>query len=214
MATVQSFIFNPFSENTYVVYDETLEAVIVDPGCFTKSERQELSDFISRQQLRPVRLLNTHCHLDHVFGNRYVFEKYGLLPEIHEGELAVLEAFVGVARQYGLPIKETSPTPEKFIAQGELIGFGSTILESLFTPGHSPASLSFYCEAAQFILSGDVLFRESIGRTDLPGGNHKLLLQSIRNQLFTLPDQTKVYSGHGEPTNIGYERLHNPFLKH
>ncbi len=214
MATVQSFIFNPFSENTYVVYDETLEAVIVDPGCFTKSEKQELSDFISHQQLRPVRLLNTHCHLDHVFGNRYVFEKYGLLPEIHEGELAVLEAFVGVARQYGFPIKETSPTPEKFIAQGELIGFGSTVLESLFTPGHSPASLSFYCEASQFILSGDVLFRESIGRTDLPGGNHKLLLQSIRNQLFTLPDEIKVYSGHGEPTNIGYERLHNPFLKH
>ena len=212
MTQITCFVFNPFEENTYLLYDETGECVIIDPGCFSREEQQKLVDFVTQNKLRPVRLLNTHCHLDHVFGNQFVAETYQLLPELHEGELPVLAAFVGIARQYGLPVREPSPLPNHFIADGDEIKFGNTVLKALLTPGHSPASLSFYCEAQQFVIAGDVLFRGSIGRTDLPGGNHKELLRSIKNKIFPLGDATKVYAGHGESTNIGEERTTNPFL--
>lgn len=212
MTQVAYFEFNPFAENTYVVYDESGECAIFDPGCYTIQERQALQGFIREKSLKPVRLINTHCHLDHVFGNAFVADTWGLGLEIHVGELPVLQRFAQACQMYGVPFSEESPAPSRFLEAGEVVAFGSTKLLSLFTPGHSPASLSFYCAEAGFVVAGDVLFQESIGRTDLPGGNHELLLSSIRTQLFTLPPETVVYPGHGDPTTIRHEKEYNPFL--
>ena len=212
MALVAKFALNPFQENTYLLYDDTKECIIIDPGCFTISEKKIITDFIEENQLKPVRLINTHCHLDHVFGNKFIAETYNLVLEIHEGELPVLESMPAVCAKYGIPFSEYSPMPGRFIEEGEIIKFGNTSLKTLFTPGHSPASISFYCEADQFIIAGDVLFHGSIGRTDLPGGNFDALITSIRTQLFPLGDEVKVYSGHGPETTIGFERSNNPFL--
>lgn len=214
MTNVQAFAFNPFSENTYLVYDESRECLIIDPGCYTPSERQQLHDFIAAQQLKPVRLINTHCHIDHVLGNRYVAETYGLELEIHQGELPVLESVPMVAQMYGIPNIQQSPdpNPERYLQEGDFITFGNSQLKILLTPGHSPASVSFYCEASKFVIGGDVLFRGSIGRTDLPGGNHSTLMESIERELMSLPDDTIVYAGHGPTTTVGEERQSNPFI--
>ncbi len=212
MTQLQVFEFNPMAENTYVLYDETGDCAIFDPGCYTSAERTALKNFIDQNQLRPVRLINTHCHLDHVFGNRFVAETWNLVLEIHRGELPVLERYLAAAQMYGLPLAESSPAPGAFLEAGTAIAFGNTRLEILFTPGHSPASISFYCPGAGFVLAGDVLFLESIGRHDLPGGSLPVLLQSIRSQLFTLPDETLVYPGHGPATTIRHEKEYNPFL--
>ena len=212
MTQVHIFEFNPFSENTCIVFDDTGECAIFDPGCYDHEEREQLRQFIEKNGLRPVRLINTHCHLDHVFGNAFVAKTWNLELEIHAGELPVLERFPQVCQMYGVPFSEMSPMPGRFIEAGDLIGFGQTQLKVLFTPGHSPASLSFYCKEEGFVIAGDVLFYESIGRTDLPGGNTELLLQSIRSQLFTLPDETLVYPGHGPATTIRHEKEYNPFL--
>jgi hydroxyacylglutathione hydrolase len=212
MTLVAKFTFNPFEENTYVVYDDSGECVIFDPGCFTAAEKKLLADFISANELTPVRLINTHCHLDHVFGNKFVAEQYGLGLEIHEGELPVLKAVPQVCAMYGLPLPEASPMPTGFLEGGTTLSFGNTEMAILFTPGHSPASLSFFCKEGNFVIAGDVLFRESIGRTDLPGGNFQTLIQSIKTQFYPLGDEVLVYSGHGEETTVGYEREHNLFL--
>lgn len=212
MTNVVKLTFNDFQENTYILYDDTKEAVIFDPGCFRRHEEEELADKIRELALRPVRLINTHCHLDHVFGNKFVADQYRLGLEIHRGELKVLEAVPQVCMMYGLPPAAPSPTPSRFIEAGEVIEFGETQLEVLLTPGHSPASLSFYCRESGFVIAGDVLFYGSIGRTDLPGGDFATLISSIREQLLVLPEDTIVYPGHGQHTTIGFERDHNPFL--
>jgi hydroxyacylglutathione hydrolase len=212
MTQVQTFEFNPFAENTYVVWDATGECAIFDPGCYTKEERSALQRFIVENSLKPVRLINTHCHLDHVFGNKFVADTWGLGLEIHREELPVLEGFPRVCQMYGIPNVEPSPLPSSFLEAGHTVAFGETLLEVLFTPGHSPASLSFYCKKEGFVLSGDVLFFESIGRTDLPGGDFDTLIRSIREQLFVLPGETLVYSGHGPTTTIRHEKEYNPFL--
>ena len=213
MTLVASFTFNPFQENTYVLYDDTKECAIIDPGCYTEAEKTQLIDFIEENGLQPVKLINTHCHLDHIFGNRFIAEKYGLGLEIHKGELPVLQAAPQVSMMYGVPFPEVSPEPSNFIAEGEVVSFGNTKLEVLFTPGHSPASISFFCREDQFVIAGDVLFYQSIGRTDLPGGDFATLIASINEQLFPLGDEVTVYSGHGPSTSIGYERQNNPFLR-
>ncbi len=212
MTLVAKFTFNPFQENTYVLYDDTKECAIIDPGCYDEKEKSELVDFIEKENLTPVRLINTHCHIDHVFGNHFISEKYNLPLEIHEGELPVLNAVPQVAMMYGIPFGDPIPAVEKFIKEGDIIKFGSSSLESIYTPGHSPASLSFYCKEAKFIIAGDVLFYGSIGRTDLPGGNHNTLISSIKDKLFPLGDDIEVYPGHGPKTTIGYEKKTNPFL--
>ena len=212
MTQVQVFEFNPFAENTCVVYDDTRECVVFDPGCYTAEERAELVDFIDKNGLRPVRLINTHCHLDHVFGNAFVARTWGLGLEIHGGELPVLQRFQQTCQMYGIPYAEASPMPSRLIDAGETLRFGETSLQVLFTPGHSPASLSFYCREAGFVIAGDVLFLESIGRTDLPGGDFDTLIKSIRTQLFVLPDETVVHPGHGPATTIRHEKEYNPFL--
>jgi glyoxylase-like metal-dependent hydrolase (beta-lactamase superfamily II) len=212
MTQVQVFTFNPFAENTYVVYDETGACAIFDPGCYEWKEKDVLQSFIKKQGLEPVRLINTHCHLDHVFGNAFVANTWKLALGIHRDEQPLLERYPEVCRNYGIPNVEVSPMPGYYIEPGTTIEFGNTRLEVLFTPGHSPASLSFYCKDDAFLIAGDVLFYESIGRTDLPGGDHDLLLESIRNQLFTLPGETLVYPGHGPSTTIRHEMEYNPFL--
>lgn len=212
MSVVASFTFNPFQENTYVVYDDTKECIIFDPGCYTESERQQLVEFITAAELKPVRLINTHCHLDHVFGNQFIADQYKLILEIHRGELPVLESMPAVAQKYGVPQVTPSPAPGAFIETGDVISFGQTKLTALFTPGHSPASLSFLNAEEKYVIAGDVLFQGSIGRTDLPGGNYQTLIESIRTQLLPLDDEVIVYSGHGPETTIGAERSSNPFL--
>ncbi|MCB0570319.1 MAG: MBL fold metallo-hydrolase [Phaeodactylibacter sp.] len=214
MAQIIKLAFNPFQENTYVVYDESGECVIFDPGCYTREEQQLLVNEISRKKLRPVRLINTHCHIDHVFGNQFVHEHYGLPLEIHRDELPVLQAAPQSALFFGLPIPngKLSPEPERFIEDGQVVSFGNTRLEAIFTPGHAPGELCFFCEESRFLIAGDVLFFGSIGRTDLPGGNHNTLIDSIINRVFPLGDDVTVYPGHGPDTSIGYERRHNPFV--
>jgi glyoxylase-like metal-dependent hydrolase (beta-lactamase superfamily II) len=194
------------------LYDETKECIIIDPGCYTSNEQKRLEAFIAKEELKPIRLINTHCHLDHICGNAFVSQKYGLDLEAHEGEQVVLDASVDHGKMYGF-VFEPSPNIMHTIQEGDEIKFGNSTLKTLFTPGHSPASISFYCEQDNFVIAGDVLFFMSIGRTDLPGGNHDLLLQSIREKLFTLPDETIVYNGHGQKTQIAFEKLNNPFFK-
>ena len=214
MAEVISLTFNAFQENTYLVVDERTRAcVIFDPGCFDQGEKEILKNYIAKEALKPVRLINTHCHLDHIFGNKFVSDTFNLPLEIHQGELVVLQAAPQVAAFYGLPTPDLSPEPGRFIEEGEEIVFGDTVLKAIFTPGHSPASLSFYCEQSNFIIAGDVLFQGSIGRTDLPGGDFDTLINVIRTKFFTLPDKTVVYSGHGPKTTIGDEKKFNPFFQ-
>ncbi len=212
MTEVVQLTFNPFQENTYLLYDDTKQAVVIDPGCLEAWEKRELERTIEQLNLTPVRLLNTHCHLDHVFGNRFVAEKYNLSLEIHSGEIPVLERAPQAALLYGVPYPELSPAPGNFIEDGGFIEFGNTRLEAILTPGHSPASLSFFCKESNFLIAGDVLFYGSIGRTDLPGGDYDTLIESIVNRLLPLGDEVKVYPGHGKATTIGFEKRHNPFL--
>ncbi|MGB0885069.1 MAG: MBL fold metallo-hydrolase [Chitinophagales bacterium] len=208
---IQSFTFNPFQENTYVVYDDTKQCIIIDPGCYSPQEKQYLLEFLEDNNLKPVRLLNTHCHLDHVFGNDFIKEKFGLKLEAHKNEIPMLELAPISASKYGCPM-ETPSGIDLFLDENDVITFGNSKLSILFTPGHSPGSISFYSQKHQFVIAGDVLFRLSIGRTDLPMGNHEQLLNSVREQLFTLDKKTSVYSGHGPETSIGYEIANNPFF--
>lgn len=211
MATVQYFVNNPYQENTYLLFDESGECVIIDPGMYTSAEQNEVVDFIKDNDLKPVLLLNTHCHIDHVLGNKFVFDQYGLKPRFHEGEAEVLEAVIAYAPAMGIRY-DASPIPDEYLPDTGTISFGNTKLQLIFAPGHSPAHLCFYDEAANQLIGGDVLFRSSIGRTDLPGGNHNLLIKNIKEKLFLLPDNCTVYPGHGPETTIGYEKQHNPFL--
>jgi len=205
------FVFSDWAENTYVLYDQTGECCIVDPGCGRTDEQKRLSDFIEAKSLKPVRLVNTHCHIDHVLGNRYVHETYDLPLIAHKGEQVVLSNMVQIAKMYNAAY---TPSPEisEFLDEGDLLKFGETELEVLFTPGHSPASISFFHRASLQLIGGDVLFNGSIGRTDLPGGDHATLIASIKNKFFPLGDEVKVYCGHGPATTIGKERKTNPFL--
>ncbi|HMR86907.1 MAG TPA: MBL fold metallo-hydrolase [Saprospiraceae bacterium] len=211
MLQVKSFTFNDFYENTYIIFDETKECVIIDPGCNNEEERNKLTAFISQNELTPIHLLNTHCHIDHILGNKYIADAYGLTLVSHKGEVPVLEFGLQTAAMYHIPY-EKSPAIEIFVDEGDTINFGNTNLEVLFTPGHSPASISFYNKQSNFLIAGDVLFQGSIGRTDLPGGNFEVLIRMIKNKFMTLPDETIVYSGHGEHTTIGIEKRTNPFL--
>jgi glyoxylase-like metal-dependent hydrolase (beta-lactamase superfamily II) len=211
MINVHYFAFGPFQENTYILWDETKECIILDPGNNNNSENKKLSAFISEKQLTPKRLILTHAHIDHINGNKYVFDTYDLLPEVHKDDVYFIEKHLATATMYGLHA-EQSPMPKAFINEGDVIKFGNSTLNTLHTPGHSPGSISYYNLEDKFIIGGDVLFYGSIGRTDLPLGHHDTLIKSIKEKLFPLGDDMKVYSGHGIPTNIGFERMNNPFL--
>lgn len=211
MIHIQTFTFNPYQENTYLLYDDTLECVIIDPGMYDREEQDIILKFIAEYKLKPVLLLNTHCHIDHVLGNKFVYDTYGLLPQFHEGELPLLAAVVSYAPQMGFAY-EASPIPEQFLKENDVISFGNSELEVRFAPGHSPAHICFYNKTDRFLIGGDVLFYMSIGRTDLPGGDSDQLKRSIQTQLFVLPEDCKVYPGHGQPTTIGFEKRNNPYL--
>lgn len=208
---IKIFTCNAYRENSYVLYDETKNCVIIDPGMYSGAEQNDLSNFISSNKLQPVKLLNTHCHIDHVLGNRFVANAYHLLPEFHPSELELLHAIPAYAPQMGIQY-EVSPLPVNFLGESGTLSFGNSELEILFAPGHSPGHLCFYSRADNFVIGGDVLFYQSIGRTDLPGGNHQQLLDSIRSTLFNLPGDCLVYPGHGPHTQIDFEKQHNPFL--
>jgi len=211
MLSIKSFEFSPIQENTYVLYNEFNDCLFIDPGCYFDEERNELALFVEKNALKPKMLLNTHCHLDHVFGNKFISEKYDLTLQLHEGEVPVLQFAPTSGLMYNLPFDNYTGSFE-FLKEGDVLKLGTDELLVLFTPGHSPASVSFYCAAQGFLISGDVLFRQSIGRTDLPGGNYETLITSIKEKLLVLPDETVVFSGHGAPTTIGYEKRNNPYL--
>lgn len=211
MATIQFFENNPYQENTYVLFDESNECAIIDPGMDTSAEQNAVVNFIADKKLKPVLLLNTHCHIDHVLGNKFIFDQYSLKPRFHAGEMPVLEAVVAYAPMMGIRY-DVSPLPDEFLPEEGSIRFGNTELTLVFAPGHSPAHLCYYDKKSNILVGGDVLFRGSIGRTDLPGGNFKQLLTNIEQKLFTLPDDCTVYPGHGPETTIGFEKQHNPFL--
>jgi hydroxyacylglutathione hydrolase len=210
MLKVQSFAFNPFQENTYILFDETSECVVIDPGCSDQDENQTLASFISKNSLSVKVLLNTHCHIDHVLGNYFVKEKYKVNLLMHEREIPVLKAAKVSASNYGFPMYHETE-PDGFLKEGDTITFGNQSLKVLFVPGHAPGHIAFYDEKNKIVIGGDVLFYNSIGRTDLPGGNYQQLINSIHQKLFTLPDDVTVYPGHGPETTIDIEKKTNPF---
>lgn len=211
MLKIQTFVFSPIQENTYLLFNEKGNCIIIDPGCYFDEEKEEIVGFMEKNNLKPVMLLNTHCHLDHVFGNKFIAEKYGLTLQIHEKEKPVLDFAPASGLMWNMPFDNY--TGELiFLAEGDIVQLDDDKLQVLFTPGHSPGSISFYCAEQDFIISGDVLFQRSIGRTDLPGGDAMVLAKSIREKLYTLPGNVRVYSGHGPVTTIEEEKRSNPYV--
>lgn len=211
MLYLKTFTFNPFQQNSYLVYDDENTAYLFDAGNSTNSENQILKNFIEEKRLNLKRFLLTHAHIDHILGARFIFDTYGLLPEMHEAEIFFIDRMKQSADMYGINC-EQAPMPEKFIKEGDKIQLGKYEFDCIFTPGHSPGSISFYNAENKLLLGGDVLFRGSIGRSDLPLGDHDTLIRSIKEKLLILGDEVKVYSGHGPGTTIGFEKLNNPFL--
>lgn len=209
---VQAFEFSPFHENTYVISDETGESVIIDPGCYEQAEKEALANYIETNHLKVRRVLLTHAHLDHVFGCAFVKRKYNVNASLHESDMVIFNDVPTRCQLYGLRGFDPSEVDD-FLQEGTDIQFGTTTLSVLFVPGHAPGHVAFVNHAERYIIGGDVLFRGSVGRTDLPYGNHADLINSIRTQFFTLPDDYVVYAGHMEPTTIGDEKRNNPFVR-
>ncbi|MBX2814406.1 MAG: MBL fold metallo-hydrolase [Saprospiraceae bacterium] len=211
MTSVIALTMNPFQENTYLVFDADKNALLIDPGCHTADEENSLADKISEMGLSINMVINTHCHLDHVFGNKWAVDRYNCPFLIPEGELDYLSRSTSIATSYGFFCKP-SPTPTGFLVAGESVPLGDQSFMLLSTPGHSPDSMCLYHREDGFVIAGDVLFRESIGRTDLPGGDYNTLVHSIQTQLYALPNETVIYPGHGPSTTIGHEKEFNPFV--
>jgi len=212
MIKIKIFVFNPFQENTFVLYDESKEAVIIDPGCYSVREEELLDIFIKENELNPVHLLNTHCHIDHVLGNRYVTENYGISSEAHMGDEFLINSAHTYGHSFGIL---TNPIPPigKYLDEGMSVQFGNSKLDIVHIPGHSPGGIVFYNNEEGILIAGDVLFNGSVGRSDLPGGNEHQLLSGIKNKLFIMDDEMKVYPGHGPATTIGTEKKFNPFFQ-
>ena len=211
MLKIKSFVFSPIQENTYLLYDEFNNCAIIDPGCYFDAEKEQLVGFIKKNGLEPKMLLNTHCHLDHVFGNKHIAETFGLVAQIHEKEKPVLEFAPASGLMWDMPF-DNYTGEFIFFLLGDKINIGEDELDVIEAPGHSPGHICFYSPKQNFLIGGDVLFNRSIGRTDLPGGNHAQLIKNIKEKLFVLPDATVVYSGHGPVTTIGEEKRENPYL--
>ncbi len=208
---VKKFTFNPVSVNAYLLWDETKEAVLIDPACYFGDEEVELDHFIKAQGLQILHILNTHGHFDHLMGNSFAASKWGLKVRIHAGDEFMLGQARQLAGMFGITMANPSSEAGLF-SEGEVIHFGHSELKVIHVPGHSPGSVAFYSERDKIIVVGDILFDGSVGRTDLPGGNHELLISGIKEKLLILDDHVKVYSGHGNETTIGKERRSNPFL--
>jgi len=210
--TIKTFTFNPIQENTYLVYDETLEAVVIDAGCISKVEKRALKQYMEDNNLTLKRVLNTHLHFDHQFGNRFLFDTFGIKPEAGKEDEYLLENVIAQTRSFGMEVDEEAQPLGGYIIENQEIKFGNSTFTAFHVPGHSPGSMAFYAEKDGVLFAGDVLFRGSIGRTDLPGGDYATLIQSITRKLLPLPDSTVVYSGHGPQSTIGFEKKNNPFL--
>lgn len=211
MIQIQRFPYNDFQVNTYIVYDETKKCIIIDPGMYYENERNEFTDFISTNGLKPVMLAITHAHIDHIISNDFIAKEYKIKLIAHKECSDFLTHAKEYGRNFGIEINEVKPI-DVFIDEESKLKFGHSELQILYTPGHANGSICFYAKDAGFVITGDVLFFQSIGRTDLPTGNYDLIQESIWGKLFTLPDETTVYPGHGPETTIGYEKLHNPFV--
>ena len=209
----QTYTFNPVQENTYLLWDETtLEAAIVDAGSWNRQEEQMLEGSIKALGLKMKYALQTHAHFDHTFGLPFVYRTYGLRPIFHVDEEKTYQQMPGMAAQFGLTIGGGMPPIERLLNDGAELRLGETVIRLIHTPGHTPGSASLYIPDARLLLSGDTLFQGSIGRTDLPGGNFEAEIDSIKNKLFRLPDDTTVLSGHGPATTIGWEKKHNYYI--
>ncbi len=209
---LRTLVFNPFQENTYLIWDEEKNCAIIDPGCSDEHEQNQLVSFLEENGLKPIKLLNTHCHVDHVLGNKFLADKYNLKLEINEGDAPILEAVPKYGVSFGF---NTGPMvePSVFLKDGDTVMVGSVALEVIHTPGHSPGGICFYHQPSKQVVVGDTLFYGSIGRTDLPGGSHPQLINSIKTKLLTLPEDVKAHTGHGPSTSIGFEKANNPFLQ-
>jgi len=211
MLQIKTFPFNPFQVNTYVLYDETGECAIVDAATYEEHEQRQLQAFMDEKQLKPVCLLTTHAHIDHILGNNFINETYALKPLMHKAGIDFLHHAVEYGQAFGFNV-EQPVMPEKHLEEGDIVSFGHQKMKVLETPGHADGSLCFYHEKEGFVIAGDVLFQGGIGRTDLPTGNYETLIASIRNKLLSLPPDTKVYCGHGPATEIGFEKEQNPYI--
>jgi glyoxylase-like metal-dependent hydrolase (beta-lactamase superfamily II) len=211
MIHIQKFTFNPFQENTYLIYNNEKDCVVLDPGNSNPVEDQQLFDFIEEENLQPFLIFNTHAHLDHILGNQSVHDAYDIPVALHPKEKEIYKSSPQLAQMYGMPPFEL-PEPTVWVDVDAPLKIGEEKLQLLFTPGHSPGEVSLYHEDSKQLIAGDVLFRESIGRTDLPGGDHATLLESIRNKFWPLPEEVEVFCGHGPETTIGHEKENNPFL--
>jgi hydroxyacylglutathione hydrolase len=212
MITIKNFVFNSFMVNSYLLYDETGDAVLIDAACYEDPEKRELKAFLDGHKLTLKRLICTHCHVDHVLGNDYIASTFHVFPEFHEAGLPFFATMKEIGLSLGF-IVASIPPPKRFIADNEIINVGKSGLKVFYTPGHAHGSICLYNEEQKFVVTGDVLFKDTIGRTDLPSGNLDLLQKSIRERLFTLPGDVTVYPGHGPETSIGYEKMNNPFVR-
>lgn len=213
MITIETFVFNHWQENTYILHDETGEAVLIDCGVFFEDEGTKLINFVKKKNIKLVKQLNTHLHIDHVLGNQFMKDQFGLLTEAHKDDEFLLAEAPNHAVRLGLENVVEPPPVGKLIKEGDIIKFGNSELKVIHVPGHSPGHIVFYNEEQKFLIAGDVLFRESIGRTDLPYGNYDQLIEGIKTKLLVLDDDVSVYPGHGPATSIGHERSKNLFLK-
>jgi len=209
---VQSFTFNPFQENTYIVYSSHGDAVVIDPGCSDVRENQQLTDFIASNNLHVLALLNTHAHIDHILGNAFVVDNYAVDFYLHPADQITLQSGIQSASMFGITDYKESPMPTQWLADKQTLKWGDVELEVLFTPGHAPGHVVFYNAENEFVINGDVLFRGSFGRVDLPGGDLETLKKSIFNVMFELPESTTVFCGHGQSTTIDQERKTNYIL--
>ncbi|PZU91127.1 MAG: MBL fold hydrolase [Chryseobacterium sp.] len=212
MLHVKSFAFNPFSENTYIIYNDEKDAFLIDPGNMPEAETETLHNFIKEKGLKITNILLTHAHIDHIIGLQWAYDTFDVPVLIHHDEMEILDRASFTAKNYGFFFPAFKGEIQH-IKEGEKLNLGSEIIDIYDVPGHSPGSVAFYNQSNEFVISGDALFMMSIGRTDLYKGDYEQLISSIKNKILTLPENTKVYSGHGEPTSIGFEKEHNPFLK-
>lgn len=211
MIKVSKFVVNPLGENSFILSDETGECVFIDPGFYYDDEFQEIRDFVSETRLKPVKIINTHCHFDHIMGVEFVRNEFQIPFLAHAGDSFWVDQAIEQAEMFGFEMKPVAPV-DAFLVENEIVEFGNSKLQIIHVPGHSPGHVVFYSETDKILIAGDVLFYGSIGRTDLPGGNYQSLISNIKNKLFNLPGDTIVYCGHGPETNLGFEKRTNPFL--
>ena len=209
---IKTFVFNPFYENTYVISSKEGNCLIIDPGCYEDFERKELLDYVEMEGLKVAFILNTHCHIDHVLGNDYLKDHFKVSLKIPINEQEVYQAIPVLAPQWGITGYHQADVDE-FLVEGKTIELDEILFDMIEVPGHSPGHLIFYNKEEKVMIGGDVIFRESIGRTDLPGGDHDTLLSNIQQKVYTLPDEVAVYPGHGPTTTIGHEKRSNPFVR-